>query len=47
MPKDIDQKYLREAIEYNPLNGMFMWRSRPVNHFADLKYGFHANHGRG
>lgn len=37
MPKEISQKYLREAIEYNPLSGVFIWRNRPLSHFSSRK----------
>lgn len=29
----ISQTYLKEALDYNPDTGIFVWRARPINHF--------------
>ncbi len=31
----ITQKYLRECLLYDPEDGIFIWRARPISHFKD------------
>src|SRR5690554_7820021 len=34
----VDQKYLKEALDYDPLTGEFTWRlDRPESHFKDWR----------
>jgi len=32
----ITQKYLKEALQYHPPTGIFVWRTRPLSHFSSL-----------
>lgn len=34
---ELTQRYVREALDYNPLTGDLIWRVRPVSHFSSEK----------
>lgn len=29
----VDQQYVKECFDYNPLNGVLTWKERPITHF--------------
>lgn len=34
---DLTQRYLKECLDYSPESGLFVWKTRPLNHFKDEK----------
>jgi hypothetical protein len=34
---DLNQKFLKECLHYNPLSGKFTWLERPLSHFKDAR----------
>lgn len=35
MSEKLTQEYLKECLEYNIETGIFIWKTRPLNHFKN------------